>query len=391
MADLEDSDDPKAGGSTSRPGPRGRRGSGASVTWRGIIEEPAPGDPPKHPRMAAIGRGLDAVLVSVGLKRGRDGDGTLLPRRTGRLAAIVGGLFLIGLAVSMLHIVPAGNVLVPITLGDAQTQEGQGLHVTLPWPITQVASMSVQIQNYTMSQAPQKGTDRAVLVLGSDGASGTVDATVQYRLNPARATGVYVNLGQSFGPKFVQPAARACVRTEFENFTMVDAATTQAKAVSDGISDCIRKAIEPEGITLQAFQMRQVVLASSVQSSINSKIQAQQNQQSQAYNVQAAVAKAAIQRLQALATSQAQLIVACGGTPSVTKVGGQSTPDATPNAAGNCQAPLLTEQELEYSYIQALRDLINSPNPPTIILGSGSTPVVQIPSVGSGTTTTTTH
>jgi len=215
---------------------------------------------------------------------------------------------------------------------------------------------------------------------------------VLYRLNPGEATNVYVNLGKSFGPKFVQPASRACVRAEFENFTMVDAATEQAKTVSQGITSCIRKALQPAGITLQAFQMRQVVLASSVQNSINSKVQAQQNQASQVYNVQAAVAKASIQRLQALATSQAQLIVACGGTPSVTKVGATTTPDASPNAAANCQAPLLTQQELEYSYIQALRDLINSPNPPTVILGSGGTaPVVQLPAAASsGATTTTT-
>jgi regulator of protease activity HflC (stomatin/prohibitin superfamily) len=387
MPDLEDNDDPRSSEPAARPGPRGRRGAGASVTWRGIIDEPAPGDPPKHPRMAAIGRALDHFLVGVGLKRGRDDDGTLLPRKTGRLVAIVATLFIVVVGYSMLHIVPAGNVLVPVTLGDAGAQEGQGLHVTLPWPITQVASMSVQTQNYTMSAAPQKGTDAAVLVLGSDGASGTVDATVLYKLNPAQASAVYVNIGQTFGTKFVQPASRACVRAEFENYKMVDAATTQSKAVSSGIAGCIRSAIQPEGIVLQSFQMRQVVLASSVQNSINAKIQAQQLQLSQSYNVQAAVAKASIQRLQALATSQSQQIVACGGTASVTKVAGQSTPDATPNPSGVCQAPLLTEQELEYSYIQALRDLINSPNPPTIILGSGATPVVSVPSVGSASTT----
>ena len=103
------------------------------------------------------------------------------------------------------------------------------------------------------------------------------------------------------------------------------------------------------------------------------------------------MAKAAIQRVTALATAKAQQIVACGGTPTVTKVAGQDTPDATPNPSGACQAPLLTEQELEYSYIQALRDLINSPNPPTIILGGSGVPVVQLPTASSGTTTTTTH
>ncbi len=388
MPDLEDND-PNDGG-PGRAGARGRKGSGTSVTWRGIIDEPAPGDPPKHPRLATIGHGFSSALVAVGLKRGRDDDGTLLPRKTGRLLAIAAGLIVVILAVTMLHIVPAGNVLVPITLGDAQTQEGQGLHVTLPWPITQVASMSVQTQNYSMIQAKQKGTDNPVLVLGSDGASGTVDATVLYKLNPSKAKDVYENIGQSYASKLVQPASRQCVRAEFENFPMVDAATTKAKVVSDGITGCIRKAIEPVGIILQAFQMRQVVLASSVQGSVNSKIGAQQNEQAQTYNIEVAQAKAAIQRITALATAQAQQIVACGGTSTATKVAGQSTPDAIPNPSNACQAPLLTEQELEYSYIQALRDLINSPNPPTIILGGNGTPVVQLPQT-SGATTTTTH
>jgi len=336
-----------------------------------------------------VGQRFARGMVTVGLLRGRAPDGTALPRRSGRLAALVLVVTIAGVGYSMLHIVSAGSVLVPITLGDAQTQQGRGLRVTLPWPITQVVSMSVQTQSYTMSQTPQKGTDAAVLVLGSDGASGTVDATVQYRLNPAQATTVYTQLGRSFGPKFVQPVSRACVRAEFENYPMIDAATIDALAVSDGIAACIRSAIQPAGIQMRAFQMRQVVLASQIQGSINAKVQAQQNQQSQQYLVQAAQAQASIQRLQALATSQAQLIVACGGTPTTTKIDRQATPDVTPNLSAQCRPALLTEQELEYSYIQALRDIINSPNPPTVIMGSGSTPVVQLPSRTASSTATT--
>src|SRR5579871_3028644 len=96
MPDLEDdNDDPRSPQASSRSGPRGRRGGGTSVTWRGIVDEPSPDDPPKHPRLAAMGRGTDRVLVGTGLKRGRDDDGTLLPRRTSRLVGILATLFVV--------------------------------------------------------------------------------------------------------------------------------------------------------------------------------------------------------------------------------------------------------------------------------------------------------
>jgi regulator of protease activity HflC (stomatin/prohibitin superfamily) len=372
----------------------GDRPRKATVTWRGIVDEPRPGDPPRHPRLAAVSRGVSAALVATGFKRGRGPDGELLPRKTARMVALLTTVIVIVLGYSMLHIVPAGNVLVPITLGDAQTQEGQGLHVTLPWPITRVASMSVQTQNYTMAAGNIKGTDNPVQVLGSDGASGVVDATVLYKLNPSRATYVFANIGQNFSSKLVQPASRACVRAEFYKYAMVDAATTKSKQVSDGISSCIRSAIEPAGIILQAFQMRQVVLASQVQSSINTKIAAQQNQLAQAYQILVADAKAQILKITALGTSQSQEIAACGGTQTTIKIGGQATRLILPNPPNKCEAPPLTEQELEYNYIQALRDLINSPTPNTIILGTGNgVPTIQLPvsSSSGSTTTTTTH
>ena len=133
----------------------------------------------------------------------------------------MGVLVVVVLVFSMLHIVPAGTVLVPVTLGDAQTAETQGLHVTLPWPLTRVTSMSVRIQNYTMAAANIPGTDKPVIVLGSDGASGTVDATVLYRLNPHRASDVYTNIGVNFGTVLVQPTARKCIRDNFANYPMV--------------------------------------------------------------------------------------------------------------------------------------------------------------------------
>lgn len=184
MPDPQDPDSPATGGSRSQPG------QGTRVTWRGIVDDDTEAARArKHPVRTAVGRGLGSAMVAIGFKRAQNEDGTLAPRHTGRLASIVGVVVVVLVVFSMLHIVPAGTVLVPVTLGEAQTAETQGLHVTLPWPLTRVTSMSIRIQNYTMAAANIPGTDKPVIVLGADGASGTVDATVLYRLNPHRGVG----------------------------------------------------------------------------------------------------------------------------------------------------------------------------------------------------------
>jgi regulator of protease activity HflC (stomatin/prohibitin superfamily) len=384
MPDPEDPDSPTGGG--SRP----PTGQGTRVTWRGIVDdETEAARARKHPIRNAVGRSLGSAMVAVGLKRPRNEDGTLGERHSGRLAAIV-AIVVAGLIVfSMLHIVPAGTVLVPVTLGDAQTAETQGLHVTLPWPITRVTSMSVRVQNYTMAAANIRGTDKPVIVLGSDGASGTVDATVLYRLNPHRASEVYTNIGVNFGTVLVQPTSRKCIRDNFANYPMVTAATTAFKALGDQIFDCISHTIVPQGIDLVQFQLRQVVLSNSLSAAVNQKVAAQQNALAQLFNEQAAQLGADITRINAKAQSDAQLIVACGGTVKSQNQNGINVAVVTPNPTGVCQAAPLNSNELTYQYIQAIRDLINSKNNVSVILNPNGSIPITLPT-GTGSTGTTT-
>jgi len=384
MPDPEDPDSPASTG----PGPS-RTGQGARVTWRGIVDdETEAARARKHPIRSAAGRGISSAAVAIGLKRGHNDDGTLAPRHTGRLVTIVGVLVAVLVVFSMLHVVPAGTVLVPVTLGDAQTAETQGLHVTMPWPLTRVTSMSVRVQNYTMAAANIRGTDKPVIVLGSDGASGTVDATVLYRLNPHRASSVYTNIGTNFGTVLVQPTSRKCIRDNFANYPMVTAATTAFKALGQAISECISNTIVPQGIDLVEFQLRQVVLSTSLSTAINAKVAAQQAAQAQLFNKAAAQVSADITRINAKAQSDAQIIVACGGTAKTENQNGVTVEVVTPNPAGVCQAPPLTTNELTYQYIQAIRDLLNSKNNVTVILNPNGNIPITLPT-GTGSTSTT--
>lgn len=358
----------------------------ATVTWRGIVDEPiAPETPKKRSLFSPIGHLFSMLFVALGIKRGVNEDGSPGDRHLGRFAIIVGGVAVVLMVISMVHITSAGYVTVPVTAGNAQGQLGEGLHITPPWPITQVSNMSVQTQNYTMTAQDVPGSDDPVRVEGQDGAFAMVDATLLYRLDADKATDVYRTVGADYTTKLVQPSARSCIRLEFTGYDMVAAATSSWKDVSDDIETCIKDKIVQAGIELQDFQLREVKLSDDVQAAVNAAVSAQQYIKQQKFNFAAALVQADITRTQAQATSDAQQILACGGTTTSEVRDGATVDVVRPNPNDRCAAPPLTAEILQYSYIQALRDLVNSPNNSTVILGgaNGTSPVIQVPQTSS--------
>jgi regulator of protease activity HflC (stomatin/prohibitin superfamily) len=342
-----------------------------TVTWRGIVDVPEEDEPKRPGALSATGKGLNRALAAVGLARPRNEDGSRGPRRTKRLAGLVGGVVVVALLVSMGHIVQAGTVAVPETLGSAGAPLDEGFHLTAPWPLTIVSTMSVRTQNYTMTAADVPGTDDPVVVLGKDGASGAVDATLLYRLEPDRATDVYREVGTDFSGKLVQPTARSCIRSVFAGYDMVSAATVALPEVSEGITRCIADQIEPVGISVVDFQLRDVTLGADVQAAIDAKVSAQQKAESQQFEVATAERQADIARIKAGARADAAEILACGGTVETVERDGTTVDVVVPNPAESCTAPQLTSEMLQYDYIQALREIINSPNNSTIVVPEG--------------------
>ena len=280
MADPQD-DDPTT---STRPagdgGGNGGPSGGVNISWRGIVDDDTP--EPKSVRVAhSARRGVGSLLTALGLKRKRRADGTLAPRPWGRVVVIWGGALAILILASAGHIVSAGNVGVPVTLGSAGEPLDAGLHFTAPWPFARVAQMSTRTQNYTMTagrggEGQIGGSDDSVLVLGRDGAQANVDATVLYHVDRDDATYVYENVGTNFSTAIVRPSARACIRTEFTSRDLVTASTADWPEISEAITSCMREKIEPRGITLEDFQLRDVSLSPQVQQAIEANVAAQQ-------------------------------------------------------------------------------------------------------------------
>ena len=355
---------------------------------------------PPGPR-SRLGRAFSGLLALLGLRRVRNGDGTPGPRPWKRLLFVTGTVVVVWLLATMVHVVQAGNVGVPITLGRAGAPVGQGIHISLPF--TSMKQLTVRTTAYTMAGETGEGAradiDDSVQVLGSDGASGSVDSTVLYRLDAGRATEVYKELGPGYVTNLIRPSARTCIRSVFTDHTMVEAVTTVWHDMEAGVAACLKGKVESHGIFIVDFQLREVRLDAALQASVTAKVSAQQDAERQQFELSKARQQAEITRVEALATADAQQILACGGRlEMVEQLDGTVAAEVVPNPIGECSQAQLTPAYLQFTYIQALKALVNSPNNSTIILpfDQALTPLINVPAGGTvvtppdtATTTTT--
>jgi prohibitin 1 len=365
------------GGDESKPtdGSRSQEAPPTRATIGGMVRDPRDRDVKTGPSLTAFLRdrlsaGIRAMLVAVGLRRPRNPDGTLGPRSWKRLGIFLGSIFAIAFVWTSIHIVQPGNVAVPVTFGHSGDAIGPGFHITLPFTTTY--SMSVRVQNYTMTSKLGEGakvsSDDSVSVLGSDGGAANVNATVLYLVDPKRATFVYRNIGTNYAATVVRPSARSCIRTQFTLYPMIAAATINWRTIEADAASCLRAKIEPRGLILQDFQLREVTLSPQLQNAVNSKVASQQNAEAQKFELATAQQAADITRVQALATADSQQILACGGHVATISRNGLASATVVPNPLSNCSQSQLTPQYLQFTYIQALKSIVTSPNTSTVIL-----------------------
>jgi regulator of protease activity HflC (stomatin/prohibitin superfamily) len=385
--DDADKDAPEASGSGGRP----------QMPIGGMVRDPR--EIKTNPTLTKFLRermsaGFVGALVAIGVLRPRNPSGELGPRSWKGLAAFLGTIFAIVFVWTSVHIVQPGSVAVPVTFGHSGKPLGPGLHITLPF--TTAYSINTRTQNYTMTSNPgegQKGnTDDSVAVLGQDGGAASVNATVLYRVDAAKATTLFGHLGTNYASAIVRPSARNCIRDVFTQYTMVAAATTDWNNVENNVTHCMTGKLRNEGLILQDFQLREVTLSSTLAQAVAAKVAAQQVEQQQVFELATAQQQADITRIQALATADSQQILACGGSPATLTRDGQEVQTVIPNPLSRCSQAQLTPAYLQFTYIQALKQLASSNNTTTLVLpfDKNLTPLITLPAgAPTGSTSTT--
>src|SRR3569833_3916878 len=112
-------------------------------------------------------------------------------------------IVLLGFMFSAVKVIQPGKVGVQTLFGQVQNEVlNSGLHVINP--LVDVTLFSIQTENYTMSAKSGEGQvegDDAIRVLSSDGLEVTIDLSVLYTINPAKAPFILQHIGEDYQDK----------------------------------------------------------------------------------------------------------------------------------------------------------------------------------------------
>jgi len=267
---------------------------------------------------------------------------------TGR---IIGGLFiLLGIATSSIKQIDAGEVGVKVLFGSVQQDVlASGLHFVDP--LLDIKKVDIKTQNYTMSGVNDEGNkagDDAIRVLTSDGLEVTIDLTVLYRVVSSEAPRLLRETGDDFRDKIVRPITRTKIRDNAVYYQAVDLFGNKRDEFQSRIYKSIEDDFRKRGLMLEQLLVRNITLPNSVKASIESKINAEQDAKKMEFVLQKEKQEAERKRVEAQGIADYQRIINTG----------------------------LTDQQLQYEQIKAMKELALSTNAKVIVMGKGSSPII---------------
>jgi regulator of protease activity HflC (stomatin/prohibitin superfamily) len=266
----------------------------------------------------------------------------------GRLVALL--LIIIGVMNACIKQIDAGDVGVKVLFGSVQNDVlNSGLHFVNP--LLDVKKIDVKTQNYTMSGIHDEGNksgDDAIRVLASDGLEVTIDLTVLYRVIGNDAPKLLRETGDDYRDKIVRPITRTKIRDNAVYYQAVELFSTKRDEFQQRIYKTIEDDFKKRGLLLEQLLVRNITLPNSVKASIESKINAEQDAKKMEFVLQKEKQEAERKRVEAQGIADYQKIINTG----------------------------LTDQQLQYEQIKAMKELSLSSNAKVIVMGKGSAPII---------------
>ena len=296
--------------------------------------------------MALIIIGFIIFLIGLAIARNQDNI-----RRFAAPVRILGAIvILIGIITSCIIQIDAGEVGVKKLFGKVQNDVlGSGLHFINP--LLDVEKMDVKTQNYTMSgvhDEGQKAGDDAIRALTADGLEVIIDLTVLYRVLPTDAPRIVRETGLDFTNKVVRPVTRTKIRDNAVYYEAVALYSSKRDEFQARIFKSIEADFKNRGLVLEQLLVRNITLPAMVKTAIEQKITAEQDAQKMQFVLAKERQEAERKRVEAQGISDYQRII----------------------------SESLTDRQLQYEQIKAMKDLAASGNAKMVIMGKGNTPVI---------------
>ena len=259
-------------------------------------------------------------------------------------------VILIGLLSSAFKQIDAGKVGVKSLFGNVQTDVLEsGLHMVNP--LVDITAFDIKTQNYTMSVIHDEGEkegDDAIRVLSNDGLEVIIDLTVLYRVLPNEAPKILKGIGENYTDKIVRPVTRTRIRDNAVYYDAVALYSSKRAEFQQRIFKTIEADFKSRGLVLEQLLIRNINLPTSVKTTIESKINAEQEAQKMIFVLQKEKQEAERKRVEAQGIADYQKIISSG----------------------------LTDKQLQYEQIKAQKEIATSSNTKIIFMGKGSAPVI---------------
>ena len=288
--------------------------------------------------------GIIAVIIGFSLKKSDN------PARhySGTIATVGIAMILVGAAIASIKQIDPGEVGVQKLFGKvSSTTLESGLNVVNPF--VEVVPFDIRTQNYTMSgvhDEGDKGGDDAIRVLSADGLEVIVDLTVLFKVLPNEAPRILKEIGTDYKNTIVRPICRTKIRDNAVYYDAVALYSTKRDEFQGKIFKSIEKDFKDRGLLLEQLLVRNLTLPASVKTTIESKINAEQDAQKMTFVLQKEKQEAERKRVEAQGIADYQKILSTG----------------------------LSDKQLQYEMIKAIA---TSPNAKLIIVGGGkNTPIM---------------
>ncbi len=198
-------------------------------------------------------------------------------------------------------------------------------------PLARVVKMSVKTQELKeVMDVPSK-----------EGLTVQLEVSVLYHLNPEKAADVYKTVGEDYETIIIEPQFRSVTRGVTAGFEAKALYTSEREHLSKLILGELENMIANRGVTVESAPLRRVGLPAGLSSSIEQKLQAEQESQRMQFVLTKEKQEADRKRIEAQGISDFQKIVNQG----------------------------LNSQLLTWKGIEATEKLANSPNTKVIIVG----------------------
>lgn len=228
-------------------------------------------------------------------------------------------------------IIPTGYVGVVDTFGQVAEQPlGPGIHFKNPF--AKIIKFSTQTKELKeTAEAPSK-----------DGLITTVDVSVLYRVDPAKAKQLYQTIGTDYEDVILVPYLRSLLRTATARYSARDLYTSQRQALARQLREDLNQTVASRGLIVDDTPLRNVVLPKSLQESVQAKLQAEQDSLRMQFVLQKERQEADRKRIEAKGIADAQRVISQG----------------------------LTEKNLRFRQIEAMEQLAKSQNTKIVVMGS---------------------